>query len=252
MYHLRVEVEEVKGFCDSPMEKGDYFEVRNGKIIIPNNKGICLWALQSMMAFFPAKMRKIEEVNDWISHTERFSCPDPNGQVIFRIRRIDPVSGKIIKAKKSDPPARILVDPSLCSGCRVCESACSFFHYNDFNPFRSRIKVKKNEEKGEDIPFICRQCGDAPCVSVCPVGALSRDKNTNAVLLDKDLCIKCGKCAEVCSFDAVHFLGDKSNSLDNYPYICDLCDGNPECVLRCPTGALKFALAENNVKTGGE
>jgi len=251
MYHLRVEVEEVKGFCDSPMEAGDYFEVKDGKIIIPDKKGICMWALQSMMAFFPAKMREIDEENDWISHTERFSCPDPNGQVIFKISRIDPVTGKKVDAESKKPPARILVDPSVCSGCRVCESACSFVHYEDFNPLRSRIKVKKDERQGDDIPFVCRQCGDAPCVNSCPTGALSRDENTNAVLLDKELCIECGKCAQACPFDAVNFLGSDRKDQKDYPYICDLCGGNPECVSRCPTGALQFGLAEEKINTGG-
>ena len=35
MYDLRIVVEEIKGFCDLPMEVGDYFEVHAGRIIVP-------------------------------------------------------------------------------------------------------------------------------------------------------------------------------------------------------------------------
>ena len=251
MYHLKITVDEVKGFCDMPMEEGDYFKVEGGKIIVPDGQHICLWALQSMMPFFPAKERDSNEENDWIPHTKRFSCPDPNGMVIFRIERVDPVTGKLVDEEEKTPPPRLIIDEEVCTGCRLCESICSFVHEENFNGDKARIKIIKDEPEGKDIPHVCRQCGDAPCVNSCPTGALSRNENTNAVLLDKELCIECGKCAQACPFDAVNFLGSDRKDQKDYPYICDLCGGNPECVSRCPTGALQFGLAEEKINTGG-
>jgi len=45
VYDLRVVVEKVCGFCDLPMRPGDYFEVKGGRITIPQGKHICMWAL---------------------------------------------------------------------------------------------------------------------------------------------------------------------------------------------------------------
>ena len=233
LYDLKIVVEKIEGFCDLPMEVGDYFTVSGGKIEIPEGKHMCLWAMQSLMPVLPAKQREIKEENDWIPHTKRFICPDPNGGVVFRIDRIDPKTGKVVDKEQEIPP-RIQVDPEACTGCRACETVCAFVHSQSFNAKNSRIKIEKNERAGEDIPYVCRQCGDAPCIKACPVDALSRDPATNAVLVDDDKCIGCFKCAEACPFDAITFTDDDT------ALICDLCGGEVECVKRCPTDALKF------------
>jgi uncharacterized repeat protein (TIGR04076 family) len=241
MYDLRIVVEDIKGFCDLPMKVGDYFEVIGGKIIIPEGKYICLWALQSIMPLIPLKQRELSEKNDWVNHTKRISCPDPNGLVLYRLDRIDPKTKRIIADEKEniEVKKRILVDETKRSGCRACESVCSFSHNNFFSNNLSRINVEKNEELGIDKPLVCRQCGNALCVSVCPVNALTRDERTHAVLLNREKCISCGKCKEACPFDSITF------NEEGFPLICDLCGGDPECVKRCATGAIAFSTASN-------
>jgi len=234
LYDLKIIVESVKGFCDLPMKVGDYFTVKGGKIEIPKDKYVCLWALQSIMPIIPAKQREINEENDWIPHTKHLTCPDPNGRVIFRIDRIDPTTGKVINSE-NNIPSRIQVDSEKCTGCRACETVCAFVHTGNFNGIESRIKIDKIEKDGEDIPYVCRQCGDAPCVKVCPVNALSRDKETNAVLVNNDECIGCKKCAQACPFNSISF------TKNMVPLICDLCEGEIECVKRCPTEAITFS-----------
>jgi len=239
VYDLKVTVDEVQGFCDLPMEEGDHFWVKGGRIITPPGQGVCLWALQSMMPFFPAKQRVIEEENDWIPDTKRLICPDPNGGVVFKIERLDPQTGEPLEEKGGkDPPPRILVDPDKCSGCRACETVCSLAHGDSFGAGSSRIRVEKDEPAGVDRPLVCRQCGDAPCVKVCPTGALGRDPETGAVTVAEEKCVQCGKCVQACPFEGI-FLP----SADEAPLVCDLCGGEPRCVKRCPTEALKFGNA---------
>jgi len=80
---LRIEVNEIKGFCDT-MKIGDHFEVDGGKLSIPDGH-FCYWALNSILPLLPTKQRKIDEPNDWMARTWYVECPDPNGQVIMKI-----------------------------------------------------------------------------------------------------------------------------------------------------------------------
>jgi carbon-monoxide dehydrogenase iron sulfur subunit len=228
MFDIKVVVEEIRGFCDLPMKVGDYFEVKGGRIIIPPEKHMCLWALQSMMPLLPLKQRKFDETNDWVSETSRVCCPDPNGQVIFRIIPKGNEAGSVSSRQ------RIKVDSSKCSGCRSCELACSFAHTHQFNLAESRIRVHKDETVGVDEPKVCRQCGNARCIEACPTGALYREKPLGPVVLDEDKCIKCHKCIKACPFGAVPV------NTDALPRICDLCGDEPECVKRCSTKAIQF------------
>lgn len=251
MYDLRVVVEEVRGFCDLPMRPGDYFEVKGGRIIIPDGKHICMWALAAMLPMFPAKQRKIAETNDWLPSTQHMCCPDPNGMVIYRIERI-PVGDSVspacadqgINPKEDKPFPRMLVNEKVCSGCRSCELACSFHKTGMFSETESRVRVSKDEPNGLDRPLVCRQCGNARCVQACPVGALERHPETHAVQLKPEICQGCGACAEACPFGSIHFK-------DGKPLICDLCGGDPKCVDRCATGALRFGRAGEAPIKGG-
>jgi len=235
MYKLRISVEEVRGFCDLPMKAGDYFELDGGRLIVPEGKHVCLWALQSMIPFLTVKQRKLAEENDWVPTTSRISCPDPNGMVIYRVDAIG--AEERPEERPADIPPRLLVDKDACAGCRRCELACSFRHLGKYWPEMSRVRVEKDEGKGLDIPVVCRQCGTAKCVQACPEGALSRDPVTKAVFLDKTRCTQCGLCRDACPFGAVY------EDQDGFPLICDLCGGNPACVETCPTGAVRFGRA---------
>jgi len=81
---------------------------------------------------------------------------------------------------------------------------------------------------GVEIPHLCAQCDDYPCVKSCPVDALSVSDKTSAVLVYKEKCISCGKCVDACP-GQVPFMHPESKKA----VICDLCDGDPECVKTC-------------------
>ncbi len=235
MYRLLVTVEEVKGFCDLPMKVGDSFEIDGGRLIVPPGKHVCIWALQSMMPFLTVKQRKTAEVNDWIPTTSRICCPDPNGMVIYRVEAVG--EGAAPPEPDEGIPPRMLVNADACSGCRRCELACSFRHEGRYWPEMSRVRVNKDEASGTDVPATCRQCGTAKCVQACASGALYRDPQTKAVLLDRSRCLKCYACSKACPFAAIH------KGQDGFPLLCDLCGGNPACIEVCPTAALSFGRA---------
>ena len=118
----------------------------------------------------------------------------------------------------------------LCSGCRRCEIACSLYHEGKIWPEASRIRVFMFVP-GVEIPHLCFQCEDYPCVEACPVDALSVDSQTGAVKVDSSKCNGCGLCIDACPGRVPHMHPEK-----NHITICDLCDGNPKCVEACQEG----------------
>ncbi len=127
---------------------------------------------------------------------------------------------------------RIRVKAEYCAGCRQCEMVCSFTHHKKFSPSLTRITVRKDDRNGLDFPVFCRQCNECPPIDACPVQALSRTEE-GVTQCDWQTCIGCGVCKEVCNFNAIKFGEGKT-------LICNLCHGDPQCVSRCPTGALEY------------
>ena len=138
---------------------------------------------------------------------------------------------------------RVAVVPKRCTGCRVCELVCSNFHEGVFQPSKARIQVISFDETVQDVPIVCQQCLDAPCMEACPQDAISRNPKTTAVIVDHELCIQCGACVRACVIgldqiapeDKLAIRLDTDNEI---PLKCDLCEGDPQCVKFCPTEAL--------------
>jgi len=131
----------------------------------------------------------------------------------------------------------VLVDLSLCSGCRTCEAAC----YEE-NKDRDTNRKTNNEHEGNlpapRVPFDdlsvtfskrrpssetytvvnryqaktsagqevdifrkiqCLHCNEPACASACLVGAITQTKE-GAVVYDADICIGCRYCMTACPF----------------------------------------------------
>ncbi len=132
----------------------------------------------------------------------------------------------------------LIVDHEKCTGCRLCEMVCAVKHAGVNNPLRSRIHVLKWPNEGFELPMLCNQCEKAPCISVCPKNALSRDTALSRVTLNYDLCIGCKMCVIACPFGGMGI-----DTVARQVIKCDQCDGDPTCVRFCNPGALKFVPA---------
>ncbi len=142
----------------------------------------------------------------------------------------------------------LAIEHEKCTGCRLCELVCSVKHDGVSNPARSRIRVMKWESEGLYIPMACRQCDDAPCLNICPVKAISRDKELDFVRVDHDVCIGCRSCVAVCPFGAMGY-----NSIDSKVIKCDLCHGDPQCVRFCDVKAVNYvSTAQINLNKSRE
>jgi len=132
----------------------------------------------------------------------------------------------------------LFVDPEKCTGCRICESACSIHHEKVCNPTRARVHVVKWETAGLYIPIVCLQCDTPICETVCPMRAIKRDPKSGAMLIDSALCVGCRLCVQFCPFGGVE-IDAKTGKIIK----CDLCGGEPICVKFCDPEALQYVNA---------
>jgi carbon-monoxide dehydrogenase iron sulfur subunit len=136
----------------------------------------------------------------------------------------------------------LTVHPEKCSGCRICEMACSGAHLGVFNPRKALLRIEidrspriETELSRIDVPVVCLQCDPAPCAEACPVEAIVKAE-TGAWVVDKERCTGCGLCVDACTQGMI--------SVDSGQRIaikCDLCQGSPTCVSYCPMEALVFS-----------
>jgi len=151
------------------------------------------------------------------------------------------VIGVVPRRKRPSPPVPttwIGRNIASCTGCRLCEVACSLTKEQKIQPGISRISVRQYYP-GVEFPVACYQCGDeAKCVEACPVSALAVDtsKKLNTISIDTTRCTRtaqnsvCTLCLDQCPGLVVNF-----HPTTKAPLICDLCGGDPECVKVCPS-----------------
>ncbi len=119
----------------------------------------------------------------------------------------------------------IVCRPEKCTGCQLCELACSARH-GGYNPLLSHIRLVRNQPA-------------SIMVYACPRECISVSEATGIMLVDKDVCNGCGWCVEACEFGAVTI-----NHAERVVAMCTLCedrDSRPRCVEICVYGALSLS-----------
>lgn len=93
----------------------------------------------------------------------------------------------------------------------------------------------------------CRKCIAHPCINACPVNAISMGKKQTHI--DQEKCIKCGRCKDVCPYNAI-ILYDRpcakacgvnaieSDHLNRAKINQDKCVSCGQCITSCPFGAI--------------
>lgn len=109
----------------------------------------------------------------------------------------------------------------------------------EFNPSRSRIRVISLENDFARCPIFCVQCYKPSCAEVCPTKAINRDQKTGIVRVSEKLCTGCRLCEEACPFGNIMF-----SEFEEKAVKCELCNGDPQCLPFCLTGALDFRESE--------
>lgn len=169
------------------------------------------------------------------------------------------------QSELSEDRMGVLVDTTVCIGCRRCEWACKKAHnlpagdiegYSDESVFKKMrrpgndgyTKVNRYDNvwdlnKPTNVKVQCMHCDKPACVSACIVGAFSKKEN-GAVVWDTDMCIGCRYCMVACPFQIPTFEYDKA--IQPNIHKCDFCfertkDGLlPACVEICPVEALTY------------
>ena len=139
--------------------------------------------------------------------------------------------------------ALFIIDLAACVGCYACAIACK--DRADLPDALDWLRVEEREGGRYPHPTLayrvthCFHCAQAPCVAVCPTGALAQ-RNDGLTLLDAATCSGCGQCLATCPFEAIVM------SPDGVASKCDACADEldlgwePTCVRACPSRALDY------------
>ena len=185
-------------------------------------------------------------------------------------------SSKVKAAPKnvlSEDRMGVLVDTTVCIGCRKCEWACKTAHnlktdsletYEDRSVMKNMRRpddkaltvineypAAKSDGFPIDVKVQCMHCDHPACVSACIVGAFSKQEN-GSVIWDTGRCIGCRYCMVACPFQVPAFQFDKA--LQPEIMKCDFCFTRtakgqlPACVEICPMETLTYGKREDLVK----
>jgi Fe-S-cluster-containing dehydrogenase component len=180
-----------------------------------------------------------------------------------------------------DPTAHrwgFAVNTNTCTGCGLCVVACKDENNVPKDPEYSRTWVERHTKTADGtlvmdspeggingyepglapgtlagasivdtrfVPHLCMQCEDAPCISVCPVGATYHTPD-GIVLIDEERCIGCGYCIVACPYGARYIVPAGGDMPRGVPGVADKCTfcyhrittgRRPACVEACPVGA---------------
>ena len=151
---------------------------------------------------------------------------------------------------------RIQARSPACTGCRMCEMACSVAKTGKFSSRSSRVWIETDGRIGKDLPHVCRQnvkACRAPgsplprCMAACPLlrepdPPISWDETSGVVQLrPRRSCPECLACAEACRFGAIRI-----DPAEGRLVKCDLCGGDPECVKVCVTEAIRHERGQDH------
>jgi formate dehydrogenase iron-sulfur subunit len=167
-------------------------------------------------------------------------------------------------------PMGFYTDTTVCIGCKACQVAChqwndlpaegmesgrfelklsgdSYDNTRSFSDVNWR-HVKFIEQFNDDrtqaawlmMSDVCKHCVHAPCLEVCPTGAILRTE-FDTVYINQPTCNGCRDCVGACPFGVIH-MSERTHTAQK----CTLCYDRlkqglpPACAQACPTKSIRF------------
>lgn len=161
----------------------------------------------------------------------------------------------------------IFVDHEKCIGCYTCVIACKMEHnlppYPSFPPtteptgpqlirvYQVGPEISGGKVQQYFVVVSCMHCSDPPCMSACPVNAISKGEN-GVVQVNREKCIGCRFCLRACPYGAPQF------DLDGKMILCDLCSHRikegkkTSCEAHCPAKCIYVGSVDEVSKMVGQ
>ena len=175
----------------------------------------------------------------------------------------------------------VLVDTTVCIGCRRCEWACNEWNKNPNRPikeFEASVSQQKSvldtvrrmhagnftvvnrymsskDGKPIYVKRQCMHCDDPGCLSSCFVDAYRKAKN-GPVVHNASVCIGCRYCMVACPFDvpAYEYYAPLNPQITKCTFCFDrISKGSvPACVEICPAGVLTYGKRNDLIRLAYE
>jgi len=166
------------------------------------------------------------------------------------------------ESEKTENVCSVLMDSTLCVGCRKCEWSCNDKNnlpnqeikaFEDTSVFALQRRPSVNQftvvnkiqslSERKTVKIQCMHCLHPACVSACIVGALKKEAS-GAVTYDAGKCIGCRYCMVACPFQIPAY--EYKNVLTPTVRKCTFCADRlakgekPACIELCPNEAMIF------------
>ena len=161
-------------------------------------------------------------------------------------------------------------DTSVCIGCKACEVACHQWNalparhdghvalsgdsYDNTTAlsdvdwrhvkFIEQFEPDRVDGRWLMMSDVCKHCVQAPCLEVCPTGAIVRTE-FDTVFIQEPACNGCRDCIAACPFGVIHV-----SARNHVAQKCTFCYDRlkvgmpPACAQACPTASIQFGPIE--------
>jgi formate dehydrogenase iron-sulfur subunit len=164
-------------------------------------------------------------------------------------------------------------DTTICIGCKACQVACHQWNdlpaghregdryslpvlsgnsydntqsLSDVNwrhvKFIEQFSADPNRSEAAWLMMsdVCKHCVHAPCLDVCPTGAIIRTE-FDTVYIQEPACNGCRDCVSACPFGVIH-MSERAHVAQKCTFCYDrLKVGKPPaCAQACPTESIRF------------
>jgi formate dehydrogenase iron-sulfur subunit len=168
-------------------------------------------------------------------------------------------------------PVGFYTDTTLCIGCKACQVACHQWNdlpaqgteggrtslpllsgdsydntrgLSDVNwrhvKFIEQISPDRSQMAWLMMSDVCKHCVHAPCLEVCPTGAILRTE-FDTVYINEPACNGCRDCISACPFGVIH-VSETKHIAQKCTFCYDRLQEHlpPACAQACPTKSIQF------------